>query len=89
MELREFVLNGEVMITPVSRMFEGGHRWRFSDDGTGGTSIDHELEMRVKGLFKPMAPMMRANGRKNLLDTTAALKRHLEAMTTAASSDRA
>jgi uncharacterized protein YndB with AHSA1/START domain len=79
MELREFVAGKRVMVAPISRMFEGGHRWVFSDEGDGGTRIDHELEMRVKGAFKPMAPLIRANGKKNLLDTTAALQRHLEA----------
>jgi hypothetical protein len=78
MELREFVDGKQVMVTPLSRMFQGGHRRRFSDDGNGGTRIEHELEMRVKGAFKPMAPMIRANGKKNLLETTAALKSYLE-----------
>jgi uncharacterized protein YndB with AHSA1/START domain len=78
MELREFVADKRVMVRPLSRMFEGGHRWSFSDDGNGGTRIDHELEMRVKGAFKPMAPLIRANGKKNLLDTTADLQGYLE-----------
>jgi Polyketide cyclase / dehydrase and lipid transport len=78
MELREFVADKRVMVTPLSRIFEGGHRWSFSDDGDGGTRIDHELEMRVKGVFRPMAPLIKANGKKNLLDTTAALQRYLE-----------
>jgi hypothetical protein len=34
--------------------------------------------MRVKGAFKPMAPLIRANGKKNLLDTTADLQGYLE-----------
>jgi hypothetical protein len=75
MELREFIDGKRVMVTPLSRMW---HRWTFSDDGNGGTRIEHELEMRVKGAFKPMAPMIRANGKKNLLETTAALKSYLE-----------
>jgi hypothetical protein len=78
MELREFIDGKRVMVAPLSRMFEGGHRWTFSDDGNGGTQIEHELEMRVKGAFKPMAPMIRANGKQNLLETTAALKSYLE-----------
>jgi hypothetical protein len=46
-------------------MFDGGHRWTFTDLGDGSTRIDHELEMRPKGIFKLMGPMMRANGEKN------------------------
>ena len=78
MELREFERDRRVMITPLSRMFDGGHRWTFTDLGDRQTRIEHELEMRPKGVFKLMGPMMRANGKKNLRETVEALKRHLE-----------
>lgn len=77
-ELREFQPNRRMMVTPISPMFSGGHRWIFSDLGDGTTKIDHELEMRPKGIFVLMGPMMRANGRKTVIQTTDALKRHLE-----------
>jgi hypothetical protein len=67
-----------MMVTPISPMFSGGHRWIFSDLDDGSTKIDHELEMRAKGIFKLMWPMMRANGRKTVIQTTEALKRYLE-----------
>jgi uncharacterized protein YndB with AHSA1/START domain len=42
------------------------------------TRIDHELEMRPKGAFVLLAPMMGAIGRKNLKDTSRALQTHVE-----------
>jgi hypothetical protein len=77
-ELREFEPNKRVMVTPLSSMLEGGHRWIFSDLGNGTTRIDHELEMRPKGIFKLMGPMLRSTGAKNVKETAAALQRHLE-----------
>jgi hypothetical protein len=59
-------------------MFDGGHRWMFSDPGGGVTPIDHELEMRPKGLFKLMGPMLRANGKKTVKQTAEVLRRRLE-----------
>ena len=78
MELREFEPNRRVMVTPLSNMFEGGHRWIFTDLGNGTTRIDHELEMRPKGLFKLIGPMLRSNGVANLKETVAAMKEYLE-----------
>jgi Polyketide cyclase / dehydrase and lipid transport len=77
-ELHEFQLNTRVMVVPLSKMFDGGHRWMFTDLGDGSTRIDHELEMRPKGVFKLMGPMLRANGTKTVKETAAALQRHLE-----------
>jgi hypothetical protein len=77
-ELREFEQNKRMMVAPLSSMFEGGHRWIFSDVGDGSTRIEHELEMRPKGLFKLMGPMLRANGEKTVRETAAALQQHLE-----------
>jgi hypothetical protein len=62
---------------PSSRMLEGGHRWIFTDLGTGTNRIDHELELRPKGVFKLMGPMLRANGKKTVQQTAHALERHL------------
>jgi uncharacterized protein YndB with AHSA1/START domain len=77
-ELREFEPNKRVMVTPLIKMLEGGHRWIFTDLENGTTRIDHELEMHPKGLFKLMGPLMRANGAKNVRKTAAALQQHLE-----------
>lgn len=77
-ELREFEPDKRVMVAPLSDMLEGGHRWIFSDLGNGTTRIDHEVEMRPKGVFKLMGPILRSNGAKNVKETAAALQRHLE-----------
>jgi Polyketide cyclase / dehydrase and lipid transport len=77
-ELREFDRNQRVMVAPLSSMFSGGHRWLFTDLGDGTTRIDHELEMEPKGVFKVLAPMLRANGKKTVQETAGALQRHLD-----------
>jgi uncharacterized protein YndB with AHSA1/START domain len=77
-ELHEFEHNKRVMVVPLIKMFDGGHRWLFTDLGDGTTRIDHELEMHPKGVFKLMGPMMRANGKKTVEETAEALRRHLE-----------
>ncbi len=75
--LEEFERNGRVRIVPHMRMLEGGHRFVFTPQG-GQTRIDHEIEMRPKGLFRIMGPMMQRMGRKNLEETARHLQRHLE-----------
>jgi uncharacterized protein YndB with AHSA1/START domain len=77
-ELREFEPNKRVMVAPLTKMLDGGHRWLFTDLGNGETRIDHELELEPKGIFKLMKPMLRANGKKTVQETATALKRHLE-----------
>jgi uncharacterized protein YndB with AHSA1/START domain len=75
--LEEFERNGRVRIVPRFKMLEGGHRFVFTAQG-GQTRIDHELEMRPKGVFRLMAPMMWLVGRRNLQETARNLQRHLE-----------
>ena len=77
-ELREFQANKQVMVVPLSKMLEGGHRWIFTGLDNGSTRIDHELEMRPKGAFKLMGPLLRTNGKKTVRETAAALQRYLE-----------
>ena len=77
-ELREFQAGTQVMVVPLSAMLDGGHRWIFTDLGYGSTRIDHELEMRPKGAFKLMGPLLRKNGEKTVRETAAALQRYLE-----------
>jgi len=77
-ELREFDRNQRVMVAPLTKMLEGGHRWLFTDLGNSETRIDHELEMEPKGFFKLMKPMLRANGKKTVKETADALKQYLE-----------
>lgn len=77
-ELREFQANKRVMVVPLIKMFDGGHRWIFTDLGDGSTRIDHELEMRPKGVYRLMGPLLRANGKKTVRETAAALQRYLE-----------
>jgi hypothetical protein len=76
-ELREFQLHRGVRIVPDLRSITGGHRFTFTDL-SGQTRVDHELEMKPRGIFKLMAPIMRTTGRRNLQATAAALQRHLE-----------
>jgi hypothetical protein len=59
-------------------MLDGGRRWIFTDLGNGTTRIDHELEMRPKGLFMLTGPMLRSNGAKTVTETAAVLQRYLE-----------
>jgi hypothetical protein len=77
-ELRAFEPNKRVMVAPLNRMLEGGHRWTFTDLGNGTTRIDHELELRPKGLFKLTGPLLRSNGAKTVKETAAALQRYIE-----------
>jgi uncharacterized protein YndB with AHSA1/START domain len=77
-ELRDFERNQRVMVVPLTNMLEGGHRWLFTDLGNGETRIDHELELDPKGVFRLMKAMSRANGKKTVKETAAALKAHLE-----------
>jgi len=77
-ELREFERNKRVMVAPLTNMLEGGHRWLFTDLGNGETRSDHELQLDPKGVFRLMTPMLRANGKKTVKETTTALKAHLE-----------
>lgn len=77
-ELREFEPNKRVMVVPLTRMLTGGHRWLFTELGNGETRIDHELEMEARGFFRLMKPMLRANGKKTVEETAAALKQYLE-----------
>jgi uncharacterized protein YndB with AHSA1/START domain len=76
-EFQEFEPNRRVRIVSHVKMVEGGHRFRFSAQGEQ-TRIDHELEIRPKGVFLLFAPMIGLNGRKNVRDTANALQAHLE-----------
>ena len=76
-EFQEFEPNRRVRILSHVKMVEGGHRFCFSAQGEG-TRIDHELEIRPKGVFLLFAPMMGLIGRKDLRDTANALQAHLE-----------
>lgn len=79
-ELREFQASKRVVVVPLIKMFDGGHRWIFTDLGDGSTRIDHELEMRPKGVYRLMGPLLRANGKKTVRETAAArsLRERLE-----------
>jgi uncharacterized protein YndB with AHSA1/START domain len=76
-EFQEFEPNRRVRIVSHVKMVEGGHRFRFSAQGEQ-TRIDHELEIRPKGVFLLFAPMIGLNGRKSVRDTANALQAHLE-----------
>jgi len=76
-ELKEFRLNKQVRLVPQMKMQTGGHRFVFTSEGNR-TRIDHELEMRPKGIFVIFAPVMGVIGGKNLRATANALQRYLE-----------
>jgi hypothetical protein len=65
-------------VVPLISMFEGGHRWIFTDLENGNTRIDHELEIRPKGIFKLRGPTLRRHGATTVKETAAALEAHLE-----------
>jgi uncharacterized protein YndB with AHSA1/START domain len=77
-ELQEFSKDRQVRLVPIDRRVAGGHRFILRAEGTA-TVVEHELEMRPKGLFRAFAPLMGGMARKNLDRTAAALKAHLEA----------
>jgi len=76
-QLEEFDRPTHVRIVPHIKTLGGGHRFRLTAQGDT-TRVDHELEMRPKGLFRFMAPIIGTIGRRNLRDTAAALQAHLE-----------
>src|SRR5258708_22963943 len=71
-ELQEFSRPERVRIVPRIKRIEGGHRFLLTPQADI-TRVDHELEMRPKGIFRPFAPLIGIIGRKNLRDTANAL----------------
>jgi hypothetical protein len=78
-EFQEFEPNTRVRFVTHVKTMKGGHLFRFSTQGEQ-TRIDHEVEIRPKGVFLLFAPMMGLIGRKDLRDTANALQAHIERM---------
>src|SRR6516162_1375035 len=78
-EFQEFEPNKQVRFVTYAKPTAGGHLFRFSTQREE-TRIDHQLEIRPKGVFLLFAPMMGLIGRKDLGDTANALQAHLERM---------
>ena len=78
-EFQEFEPNTRVRFVTHVKTMKGGHLFSFSTQGEQ-TRIDHELQVRPKGVFLLFAPMTRLIGRKDLRDTANALQAHLERM---------
>jgi hypothetical protein len=76
-EFQEFEPNTRVRFVTHHKSIKGGHLFRFSTQGEQ-TRIDHEVEIRPKGVFLLFSPMMVLMGRKDLRDTANALQAHLE-----------
>ena len=76
-EFQEFEPNTRVRFVTHFKTGEGGHLFSFNTEGKG-TRIDHEVEIRPKGVFLLFAPMMGLIGRKDLRDTANALQARLE-----------
>ena len=78
-EFQEFEPNTRVRFVTHVKTMKGGHLFRLSTQGEQ-TRIDHEVEIRPKGVFLLFAPLMGLIGRKDLRDTANALQAHLERM---------
>ena len=76
-EFQEFEPNTRVRFVTHVKATKGGHLFCFSSQGEE-TRIDHEVEIRPKGVFILLAPMMGLIGRKDLRDTANGLQAHLE-----------
>ena len=76
-ELGEFEPNVRLRIVTDLKPVKGGHRLRLTANGDT-TRVDHELEIVPRGIFRLLAPMLVANGRKNLRDTANAIQNHFE-----------
>ena len=76
-EFQEFEPNTRVRFVTHMTRASGGHLFRFSAQGDL-TRIDHEVEVRPKGVFHLFAPMMGMIASKDLRETAHALQAHLE-----------
>jgi uncharacterized protein YndB with AHSA1/START domain len=76
-ELRGFERDRRVTLVPHIRALSGGHTFVLSPEA-GGTRVDHELEMTPRGAWRLLAPVIPLIGRRNLGQTSSALKRWLE-----------
>jgi hypothetical protein len=74
-EVRE---NAQARYVPHFKATSGGHRFVLVAQG-GQTRVEHELEIRPKGIYVLMSPFMGMMGRKNLRRTADALKTYVEA----------
>ncbi len=80
MAVSEFRTNEIFTYSTVSSMFDGYHRWEFSDDD-GKTRVDHTTDVSLKGVFRvllPLLPLLRKTQRKNAVSESEAFKSHLE-----------
>jgi len=78
-ELQEFKKNEQVRLVPHISMLVGGHRFRFTAQGSR-TRVDHELEMIPKSFFKIFGSFMGMIGSKNLRRAADALQRYFQGM---------
>src|SRR5262245_2237311 len=76
--LEEFQKDARARYVPHFKVTSGGHRFTLIAEGEK-TRVDHELEMKPKGIYVLMSPLMGVMGRKNLKRTADALKQYVEA----------
>src|SRR5262245_41313466 len=76
--LEEFQRDARARYVPHFKVTSGGHRFLLTAEGAR-TRVDHELEMRPKGIYVLMSPLMGIMGRKNLKRTADAPKQYVEA----------
>lgn len=80
MAVSEFSTNQIFTYSTVSSMFDGYHRWEFSEL-EGKTRVDHTVDVSLKGVFRilvPLLPLLRKTQRKNAISESEAFKTHLE-----------
>ena len=76
-QLTEYEENTQIRLVPSSRVFRGGHRFKFTAMGDK-TKVDHEVEMDPKGIWKLIPPLVSTEVKATLFDTASALQAHLE-----------
>ena len=77
LELTEYEQNRTVRFVPRSAMMTGGHRFTVTAVGDG-TRLDHDMTMALVGPWKLLSPLMGYMGKRQVRQSAAALKRHLE-----------
>ena len=77
LELTEYEQNRTVRFVPRSAMMRGGHRFTVTAVGDR-TRLDHDMAMAPVGPWKLLTPLMGYMGKRQVRQSAAALKRHLE-----------
>ncbi len=77
LEMTRFETNRSVRFEPRSGMMDGGHLFTLSAEGDV-TRVQHELEMRPRGVWKSFLPLMELVAKRDLRLSADALKKRVE-----------